>query len=189
MKVELQPRFEFLSSIWAFFIALILVFVDKIFDWHISGLLFFTMIYVVGFITIVCKLIEKRAFRFGTYVVLFLVFFYLSVYYIFVPACSVGKFGGVLVFLVINVGFIILAGLELGVAVGIPELLSEATNIKLLQKIIMCISIVLIVISIVVLFFVAREMLTWAFHETYAEVIPEIGPDFMANLLNLIVKK
>lgn len=189
MKKELQPRFMLLSSVITFVVASILILIDRFWDWHISGLLFFTMIYIVSFIVILCLIFKKRTFRFGPYAVVFLIYFYLSVYYIFVPACTVGKFGGILRFLVVNIGFIVLALLELGVAVGIPELLVGETNIKLLRNIIMCVSIVLVITSIVVLIFPAREMLIWAFQDEYVEVVPNIGSEFMTNLMRFIFEK
>lgn len=182
-KVEFQLRVKFISSILAFIMALILVLVDKFYDWHISGLLFFSIIYIVSFVFALYKIKKERAFQVGIYVVSFLIFFYVSVCCIFVPACILKEITGVLVFLIINAGFIILAGLEAGVAILIPELLAEETDIKLLHKIFMCISILLLGISVVSLIFSGNEMLNWAFRETYAEVLSDIGLEFMVNFL------
>lgn len=186
MKKISNYTFVMIKSFLFFIVALTLVLIDRFWDYHISGILFFSILSVIALPVIIYKTLKSSIALFLPYILICLLFIYVSVYYIFVPACTVHHTVGILKFLGINLVFVIVSLIASGIAVGIPDIILADIKSKILTILIYCFGAVLMIASILILLSLAQILLIWGFGKEYAEVITNGSPGFMVSIMKFI---
>ncbi len=178
-----------IKSIIFLLMALMLILLDLFRNFHITGIQFFSILFIIYLPRVLLKVIKSEdvfgALLINLYIIIYSLFFYLSVYYIFIPAFSFCKTGGIMTFLLINVGFLISSAIGFGI-VCIP-LLIETEN-QIIQTIIYGLTIVLSIASALILYSLGCSLLSWGFEDKYQNFIIENSPHLMVSLMNFLFK-
>ena len=167
-------------------VAIVLVLVDRFFDYHITGTLFFTGLCCICFPYIIYIIKSEVGFSGVLCVSCYMVFFYLSVYYRFIPAWTIKTIWGLILFALINFGFII-ASLIAYYIVDFSANLFKANNrnfvIVLLKRIV---GTVLIIATVLLLYSLAKFLISLGFNDKYRDVIINGSPQVMILLMRFL---
>lgn len=175
-----KEKITIMKAIMLFVLALVLILIDKVINYHISALLFFSIIFFMSLPIIIYK-IFKWEFYIAPIALNYFLFFYLSVYYIIIPACKLHDILRIIVFVLIIIALLIVSGIGLMIITLIADGLFSNK-----EKLFNC----LISIFTVALFFVLigldQFLLSWGFKKEYADVIIQNSPGIMVSIMDIL---
>ena len=188
--IEKKCKQNVIKSTLFLLIALILVLLDKLKDYHITGIQFFSILFILYLPIILYKVIKYDAcegFFIALNILIYSLFFYLSVFYIFVPACTLINIEGIITFFIMIVVFLIASAIGALITLFVPALFANTEN-KIVLTFVLGIEIALAIASFLILFSFSRTLLSWGFSVEYQNVIIQNSPKFMISLMHFLFK-
>ena len=168
-------------------VAIVLVLVDRIFDCHITGILFFTGLCCICFPYIINEIKSEVGFSGVLCTFCYMLFFYLSVYYRFVPAWTIKTIWGLVLFVLINFGFAIASLFAYYIVNALMNLFKDNNRnfvVVLLKRIF---GAVLIIATVLLLYTLAKFLLSLGFDDRYRDVIINGSPQIMVLLMHFLM--
>lgn len=185
MKKLSKERLLIINVTISFIISLVLIFINRFFNYHISCTLFFSIIIFICIFFFSYKLFKTGYSFFIPFSTNFLLYLYIAVYYIFIPACLLKDIIGILKFLLIIVALIAITVVALTIIVAIAAGLFEygKDRLAIFLSCIFLISFFLITLEL------DRIFLLWGFKKEYMNIIKNNNPQIMVSIMNLIFQQ
>ena len=170
-------------------VAIVLVLVDRIFDYHISGTLFFTGLFCICFSIIIYTIKSDTDSGFPGILCtsFYMIFFYLSVYYRFIPAWTMKTVWGIILFILLNFGFATASFIAYYIVNFAEEIFKSNDGILIIVILEKIFGIILIIATVLLLYTLAKFLLSLGFKDNYRSVIIEGSPRIMILIMNFLI--
>lgn len=170
-------------------VAIVLVLVDRIFDYHISGTLFFTGLFCICFSIIIYTIKSDTDSGFPGIMCtsFYMIFFYLSVYYRFIPAWTMKTVWGIILFILLNFGFATASFIAYYIVNFAEEIFKSNDGILIIVILEKIFGIILIIATVLLLYTLAKFLLSLGFKDNYRSVIIEGSPRIMILIMNFLI--
>ncbi len=132
--------------------------VDRIFDYHISGTLFFTGLFCICFSIIIYTIKSDTDSGFPGILCtsFYMIFFYLSVYYRFIPAWTMKTVWGIILFILLNFGFATASFIAYYIVNFAEEIFKSNDGILIIVILEKIFGIILIIATVLLLYTLAK---------------------------------
>lgn len=116
-----------------------------------------------------------------------MIFFYLSVYYRFIPAWTMKTVWGIILFILLNFGFATASFIAYYIVNFAEEIFKSNDGILIIVILEKIFGIILIIATVLLLYTLAKFLLSLGFKDNYRSVIIEGSPRIMILIMNFLI--
>lgn len=117
----------------------------------------------------------------------YMIFFYLSVYYRFIPAWTMKTVWGIILFILLNFGFATASFIAYYIVNFAEEIFKSNDGILIIVILEKIFGIILIIATVLLLYTLAKFLLSLGFKDNYRSVIIEGSPRIMILIMNFLI--